>query len=303
MPPAVSLDRIVLIGVFLAICLLLDTFHIALITHMIYVYLVTDFGDYVALQKNIWSINLHVLVTSLVAWISQVFFIFRCWKRSGQKHRQHHFVMFHISPRDGFTCVRDKFTVTVYAEFQKYTWVVDIWLGSAALCDILVSTAIVRSLWKSRTGITRTNDLITRLIIWTINTGILTSVWAILDMVMFSASPQTLIHLFFNVMLAKLYANSLLATLNNRRSAEDNSHISQGISLSTVSGGKPFVAKKGDNNMSGIHVMAHTVQDVTTDIRDQYSQNLDTAFSSVDDKRSDWGDCKDLEGDKIPLSL
>lgn len=84
-----------------------------------------------------------------------------------------------------------RFTLSEFTQFLKFTvrptfssfysigltpqqWTVDTWLGAAAVTDILVSAAIVRSLWRSRNGIQRTNNLIKRLIVWTVNTGITT---------------------------------------------------------------------------------------------------------------------------------
>ncbi|KAF8526920.1 hypothetical protein BU17DRAFT_61896 [Hysterangium stoloniferum] len=163
----------------------LDTLHTIFVTHMVYTYLVTNFGDYLALGHNIWSFNLHVVVTHVPS--------------------SHH------------------------------KWVVDTWLGSAAICDIFVSAAIVRSLWRSRTGMRRTNNMINNLIVWTVNAGILTSTWAFLDIILFTSSRNTLIHDFFNVMLAKLYANSLFATLNHRHATSvlDESSA-QSISLTAL---------------------------------------------------------------------
>ncbi|KAF8522627.1 hypothetical protein BU17DRAFT_64316 [Hysterangium stoloniferum] len=246
----------------------LETFHMVLVTHMTYKYLITNFGDYAAIQRNIWSFNLHVVITVLF-------------------------------------CLRD-YSPNLLPQWTKRSgvWAVDTWLGSAALCDILVSAATVRSLWRSRTGISRTNNLITRLITWTINTGILTSLWAILDIVFvrvfflvahiidltlfatfqFTAFDKTLIDVFCTIMLAKFYANTLLATLNNRRNFEDNFNNAQGISLSS------FARRQDNTKMLGVHVTTHT--DVMINPQYRHSQHLEPALSSVDDKTSDGTDWK-----------
>jgi len=108
------------------------------------------------------------------------------------------------------------FQLSYYAQFLDYTWAVDTWLGSAACTDILVSFALVRLLMSQRTDIQRTKTLIEKLIRWTVTTGMITSAWALLDLILFTSSESTLIHLLFNVVLAKLYANTLLAALNHR---------------------------------------------------------------------------------------
>lgn len=105
--------------------------------------------------------------------------------------------------------------VKLFAEFQKFQVVVIIWLACAALADLMITLALVWTLQKSRTGFAPTDDVITRLIRVTLQTGMATSVFAILDLITFCASDSTL-HLVFNLPLAKLYTNSLLSTLNAR---------------------------------------------------------------------------------------
>jgi len=280
----------------------LDTIHTILVTHMVYTYLVTDFGDYTALQGNIWSFNLHVFVTTIVACMSQIFFIHRCWTLDKGKINTFFscFILLVAFTQVGFgiACTAITFSRTQYVQFLEFTWAVDTWLGAAAACDILVSAAIVRSLWRSRTGIPRTNNLIIRLILWTVNTGIITSLWAILDIALFTASKDTLIHDFFNVMLAKLYANTLLATLNHRRptNGDDDSYDAKNISLSRVSRPRAFPGRETDTAVNGVHIMTHTIQNVD-DVKDpqrplyvQHAEGPSWSGDSTDGKASHWVD-------------
>lgn len=105
--------------------------------------------------------------------------------------------------------------VVIFSEFHKFQVVVIIWLACAAVADMIITTALVVTLNKSRTGFTATDDVITRLIRGTIQTGAATTIFAIADVVLFASSTTTL-HLIFNIPLAKLYVNSLLSTLNAR---------------------------------------------------------------------------------------
>ncbi|KAL0056952.1 hypothetical protein AAF712_016431, partial [Marasmius tenuissimus] len=50
----------------------------------------------------------------------------------------------------------------------------------------------------------------------TIQTGALTSICAIIDLILFLVNP-TALHLIFNFTLAKLYTNALMSSLNSRR--------------------------------------------------------------------------------------
>ncbi|KAJ8075639.1 hypothetical protein PM082_021269 [Marasmius tenuissimus] len=58
--------------------------------------------------------------------------------------------------------------------------------------------------------------LVDRIIRSTIQTGALTSVCAIIDLILFLVNP-TALHLTFNFALAKLYTNALMSSLNSRR--------------------------------------------------------------------------------------
>lgn len=105
--------------------------------------------------------------------------------------------------------------VVDFAEFHKFQVVVIIWLACAALADMIITVALVWTLQKSRTGFAATDDIITRLIRGTLQTGAATTVFAVTDLITFCVSTTTL-HLVFNLPLAKLYVNSLLSTLNAR---------------------------------------------------------------------------------------
>jgi hypothetical protein len=55
------------------------------------------------------------------------------------------------------------------------------------------------------------------LVLYTINTGVLTSAFTIADFASYAASPHTLVFAAFDVNLSKLYINAFLASLNARR--------------------------------------------------------------------------------------
>ncbi|KZT59230.1 hypothetical protein CALCODRAFT_431229 [Calocera cornea HHB12733] len=201
---------------------ILDTLHTIFISHMIYTNLITNFGDYSAIMHNTWSFNVNVLITTIVAAISQVFFIHRCWRCECSLlcalrcvWEGADAVLGGVVDKSVLNTVLSGI-ILLFAAFLDYKWAVDTWLGSAAVTDILVSCALVRSLLMKRNEVQRTRNLIERLIRWTVTTGLITSVWALLDLAVFTASETTLVHLFFNIMLAKMYANTLLAALNHR---------------------------------------------------------------------------------------
>ncbi|KAH9928776.1 hypothetical protein B0H21DRAFT_894774 [Amylocystis lapponica] len=88
----------------------------------------------------------------------------------------------------------------------------------AVLSDILIAGALCVLLFKSRSEIKGTNTLVNRLMVYAVNRCLLTSVVALAETVMYATMPQTLWFLGIDFTIGKLYANSLLATLNTRHS-------------------------------------------------------------------------------------
>jgi len=58
--------------------------------------------------------------------------------------------------------------------------------------------------------------MIDTLMIFSVNTGLLTFTAASLHVILFSVSPTTGVHFAFHFMVAKLYTNSLYGSLNTR---------------------------------------------------------------------------------------
>ncbi|KAK0498735.1 hypothetical protein EDD18DRAFT_49162 [Armillaria luteobubalina] len=125
-----------------------------------------------------------------------------------------------------------------FVQFQKFQDVVTIWLVSDCLCDIIITFLLVRHLVSilysctrvnikthkeqrgQKTGFKRSDDLIDKIIRITVQTGLITSVCALVDLITFLSLP-TGIHLIFNLPLSKLYTNSLMSSLNSREPRQE----------------------------------------------------------------------------------
>ncbi|KIY48680.1 hypothetical protein FISHEDRAFT_73423 [Fistulina hepatica ATCC 64428] len=86
----------------------------------------------------------------------------------------------------------------------------------AAVTDIVISIVMILLLHVSKTGFKRSTDMINRLIIFTFNTGLPTSVCAIVAVVAINALSSTFVYIFFFILMGRFYTNSLLVTLNSR---------------------------------------------------------------------------------------
>ncbi|KAF9506565.1 hypothetical protein BS47DRAFT_1352641 [Hydnum rufescens UP504] len=108
------------------------------------------------------------------------------------------------------------FAASRFTEYTRNTWLVIIWLVTCSVCDIAITIPVAWTLYTSRTGFKQTDVLLTRLILWIVTTAALPASFALLQVVTFMVMNESLIHLAANIVLVKLYSNTLLASLNRR---------------------------------------------------------------------------------------
>ncbi|KAJ7655500.1 hypothetical protein B0H17DRAFT_1213966 [Mycena rosella] len=92
-----------------------------------------------------------------------------------------------------------------------------VWFLSSCVADILITISLVISLTRRKTGFSGTDSVIDKIIRMTIQTGMLTAVFSILDVVCFMVLPHAAINFIFDLALSKLYTNCLMSTLNSRQ--------------------------------------------------------------------------------------
>jgi len=91
-----------------------------------------------------------------------------------------------------------------------------VWLLSASAADVLLTASLVRALYRKKTGFKLMDSVINKIIRLTVQTGMITAICAIGDVVFFMTLPHTTLNFIWDLSLAKLYANSLMSTLNAR---------------------------------------------------------------------------------------
>ncbi|KAJ2986416.1 hypothetical protein NUW54_g9776 [Trametes sanguinea] len=123
-----------------------------------------------------------------------------------------------------------------FDDFQHVIWLICLLAGFSVFIDICLMGTLVAALMKSKTGYNRMDSLIDVLIIYSINAGVLTSVFALLTFIFAIALPGNLIYVAFSIIGVKLYANSVLAVLNCRQSLCNR--MLEGFELNTLETGR-----------------------------------------------------------------
>ncbi|KAF8438511.1 hypothetical protein L210DRAFT_3544219 [Boletus edulis BED1] len=90
------------------------------------------------------------------------------------------------------------------------------WLGGSVVCDLAITTCMILSLRPSNSHFRSNRSTLVKLTRLTIETGLVTSVAALLELILGVVFPSSLVHIAVFFAISKLYANCLLASLNFR---------------------------------------------------------------------------------------
>ncbi|CAE6483644.1 unnamed protein product, partial [Rhizoctonia solani] len=164
------------------------------------------------------SIGLYLRTNGIIAWFS--FLAWRTWNfarrvRSGQISRHAIQALGAMAGAlslaqltFGLVATAFSWKVRYFVKAAQYQWIATSWLGSAAVCDVLIVCSLSTILIMHRTGFKRTDMIINRILIFTINTGLLTSVVATIDLVLFCSMPTNFSHLVPNFQLGTRRSSS-----------------------------------------------------------------------------------------------
>ncbi|KAL4253441.1 hypothetical protein ABKN59_002070 [Abortiporus biennis] len=195
-----------------------DTINCVFDIAWIYNILINHFNDLDALATADWVFATDPAMVGIIATIVQLFFAWRV--KVLTKHNWVVLLIFLTSLCSMLGGIGTAIAISIVPEFihfQKFEVIVIIWLIGAAICDSSITIALTLYLRKHKTGFQGTDTLLNKLIRLTVQNGAICAVWAIIDLIVYLASPTGL-HLAFNFPLAKLYTNSLMSTLNSRAS-------------------------------------------------------------------------------------
>ncbi|OCH93576.1 hypothetical protein OBBRIDRAFT_832509 [Obba rivulosa] len=200
-----------------------DTVHQVLITHTVYTYVITNFGNDMVLGTLVWSLIVEVLFNGFTALLVQSFFVLRIWKLSEKNLWLTVPVLLLVIGEFGavLAYVIQAMQLGTFAQLDNLKPLSMTVNALAAAGDVLIAVILCTMLHRSRTGFKRSDGLINKLILFTINTGFLTSVCAVLSLITIVTLPNTFIYICFYFTLGRLYSNSLLATLNARKLLRD----------------------------------------------------------------------------------
>jgi hypothetical protein len=196
---------------------ILESLHSAFSIHAIYYYVILNFLNPTALLKATWSATTVLVVTALIKIIVYVFYITRVYLLSRRNKPLAIFITILqlVGVGTGLAVPFMAMQLHFFSSFLTVRTLVvleDINLSLAMVVDILIAGSLSIYLHTSKSGIPSTDKLINRLVVHSINNGILTCLVEVLCLAMATTHRSNLIYLAFYQCIGNLYTNSMLAT-------------------------------------------------------------------------------------------
>ncbi|KAF8158408.1 hypothetical protein B0H34DRAFT_708672 [Crassisporium funariophilum] len=193
---------------------------------LVYLYqsLIVFFGNVEKLTIVPWVFGVgDPILTGLITSAVQMFFAWRIFVLT--KNLVYFAVIVVIALLSGVSAFVTPFIVAKNPFFvdMRLAAVPDtLWLGAGVVADILITTILVYYLRMHKTGLKQSDMMIDRIIRFTVQTGLLTVIVAVIDIIFFLAKTDG-IHVMLTFTLCKLYSTSLMSSLNSRRGWGKNS--------------------------------------------------------------------------------
>ncbi|KAA1466888.1 hypothetical protein DENSPDRAFT_831794 [Dentipellis sp. KUC8613] len=197
---------------------ILDTFQLVLNCHAVFHYLISNYDRPDALQISIWSINIETGISTTIIFLVRGFFAARVWQLSNRsKVLASITVILSLAQLGlGYSLTVLCFVIKRFDKLPDYVVPVSIQSAISVLTDMTISAPLIYYLMKSKTGRKRTNSVINVLLMWAVNTALITGINELLQLITWVTMSTNLVFIIFHLVTAKLYTNSMLAMLNGR---------------------------------------------------------------------------------------
>ncbi|KAH9933575.1 uncharacterized protein BXZ73DRAFT_77201 [Epithele typhae] len=114
------------------------------------------------------------------------------------------------------------FKVPTWERYAHYAWLDSAGFGITTFADFIITASLIYTLRQCRTGFSglllSTDSTLDTIIIYSINTGLITGIFNTISFIFALVSPNNMIYEGVIIIATKMYANSLFAVLNSRRS-------------------------------------------------------------------------------------
>jgi len=199
----------------------LDTCHTICIWLSLWSYFIDYYGILPHINDIHWSLALSVLFPAFLTLLVHIFFAQRIFMLSKRNYILTIPIVVLAILRLVSACVTTSFMLRLrtFATFKAdVKFIFTTGLALSTTVDVIITASLFVLLQSSRTGAATLDAVIDALIRYTFETSTLTCAGTIASMLCWIIIPNNLIFMGLHFVIGKLYANSLLVTLNTRES-------------------------------------------------------------------------------------
>ncbi|KAJ8085231.1 hypothetical protein PM082_004025 [Marasmius tenuissimus] len=256
----------------------LDSIHTALIWSALWEYFVAEFGNFDYIGRIPRTLALSVAFTATLTFCVHCFLAHRIFKLSHSNWiiTVPIAILALLRLLAAITSTVEMVILQSYDGFEKKIgWLFTLGLGLSSGVDVLITISLFYLLRRSRSeSLGKLNDAIDSMIMYTFETGSVTAAATIASMICWIYIDQTaLVFMGLHFIIGKLYASSLLVTLNTRKELRNRnwsipSHVrrrSPTLEQTTPSRRRQTTGYKSDFTASELHINIERSVDTTTD--------------------------------------
>ncbi|KAJ6618789.1 hypothetical protein B0H10DRAFT_2217287 [Mycena sp. CBHHK59/15] len=254
------------------------------VAHAAWIMTISQSGNPLAVLTPPKTIGTSFLLASIVGPLVEAFYVSRLLRFSGK-----------IYPAlAGWVLAFMRFGAWVFLAYHAITmvslpqfvddfgWLLAMLLGLSAVIDLTISAWIAYFLARRRSRNAQSESakqLLDRVILWTLQTGVITSLSFLVTLVCYLVLGQYLIWMAVSAILTKVSSNCFLASLNARASTR--------LRGRSNSSGLGRQSRRGTGNRPSAHIATSSVLSNIIDMyQDSESQTIDRTGGSLRNDRS-----------------
>ncbi|KAI9447267.1 hypothetical protein BJY52DRAFT_1312400 [Lactarius psammicola] len=199
---------------FVAFITVMEALDTILCAYAIYWYLVLNFGNVESLDYIMWAMNIQVAIgpAAVVGVCVQIYYARRVYLVSQSIICPILIVaLVAISFSFELFFAIEESALKRFSKFHSLLWGPCVGITAAVSAELLIAAAMCWSLYRKRTGDARTDSIITTLMAYSVNSGLLTSLLGTAALISFAVSPSSMIFVACLWVMGKCGVNSLLA--------------------------------------------------------------------------------------------
>ncbi|KAI0087478.1 hypothetical protein BDY19DRAFT_1057980 [Irpex rosettiformis] len=223
--------------VLLLVLLTLDTLHFIAVSNVLYYYLISNYSNPAAMAtQDLWAATTYYIVTGIMEFIIRGVFTFRVWRLSDKNWILTFSIVVTslIDLAGNLAFAFKNLQVTTFPDISSISWIFYMAFGGSITADIITAVALCFLLKKRSTGFKRTDSFINMMMLYSVNTGALSTLCSLMVMIMYIRSHQDFLYVPFYFILPGVMLNSLLATLYASQRMWERGYASESGHLVTV---------------------------------------------------------------------